>query len=192
MSLESKDRQEVPLAEELAFLDHYLAIQKIRFGDHLRVVHRCAPEVNYASVPSMFIQPLVENAIRHGISRRASGGTASVRASRWASRLEIRVMDDGRGIATGLDAGEFGGIGFVDYAATHCGAASQWGRAVLRSQSRRRRDGSRDFVAVAARWRGRQWTRVRLNQFTSWWRMMSCRRGSGSSTCWRRTRRWRQ
>jgi hypothetical protein len=66
MSLESKDRQEVPLAEELAFLEHYLEIQKIRFGDQLRVVLDVAPEVRYAAVPSMFIQPLVENAIRHG------------------------------------------------------------------------------------------------------------------------------
>ena len=88
MSLESKDRQEVPLAEELAFLEHYLEIQKIRFGDQLRVVIDVAPEVKYAAVPSMFIQPLVENAIRHGISRRASGGTLTVRAKALGDRLE--------------------------------------------------------------------------------------------------------
>ena len=74
MSLETKDRQEVPLAEEMAFLDHYLEIQKIRFGDQLSVQIEVAPEVRYASVPSFFLQPLVENAIRHGISRRVSGG----------------------------------------------------------------------------------------------------------------------
>jgi two-component system, LytTR family, sensor kinase len=72
LSLESKSRQEVPLAEEMAFLEHYLAIQKIRFGDHLRIETQIAPEVKYASVPCLFVQPLVENAIRHGISRRAS------------------------------------------------------------------------------------------------------------------------
>src|SRR5271166_2582695 len=68
MSLETKDRQEVPLSEEMAFLDHYLAIQKIRFGNKLNVEIDVAPEVRYASVPSLIIQPLVENAIRHGIS----------------------------------------------------------------------------------------------------------------------------
>ena len=101
MSLESKDRQEVPLAEELAFIDHYLEIQKIRFGDQLRVVMDIAPEVKYAAVPSMFIQPLVENAIRHGISRRASGGTIIVRAKPLGERLEIRVIDDGVGLPLG-------------------------------------------------------------------------------------------
>jgi two-component system, LytTR family, sensor kinase len=101
MSLESKDRQEVPLAEELAFLEHYLEIQKIRFGDQLRVVMDVAPEVKYAAVPSMFIQPLVENAIRHGISRRAAGGTLIVRAKPLGDRLEIRVMDDGVGLPLG-------------------------------------------------------------------------------------------
>jgi two-component system, LytTR family, sensor kinase len=101
MSLESKDRQEVPLAEELAFLEHYLEIQKIRFGDQLRVVMDVAPEVKYAAVPSMFIQPLVENAIRHGISRRAAGGTLIVRAKPLGDRLEIRVLDDGVGLPLG-------------------------------------------------------------------------------------------
>jgi len=98
LSFESKDRQEVPLAEEMAFLEHYLAIQKIRFGDHLRIETQIASEVKYASVPSLFIQPLVENAIRHGISRRASGGTVIVSAHRDGNRLEIRVLDDGVGL----------------------------------------------------------------------------------------------
>ncbi len=98
MSLESKDRQEVPLAEELAFLDHYLAIQKIRFGDQLRIEIKIAPEVRYAAVPSLFIQPLVENAIRHGISRRASGGTVTISAAPIGGCLAIRVLDDGVGL----------------------------------------------------------------------------------------------
>jgi two-component sensor histidine kinase len=108
MSLESKDRQEVPLAEELAFLEHYLEIQKIRFGDQLKVLMDIAPEVKYATVPSMFIQPLVENAIRHGISRRASGGTVTVKAAEENGQLEVRVMDDGVGLPLGwtLEAAE--------------------------------------------------------------------------------------
>jgi len=111
MSLESKDRQEVPLAEELAFLEHYLEIQKIRFGDQLRVVMDIAPEVKYAAVPSMFIQPLVENAIRHGISRRASGGTLVVRAKPLGDRLEVRVMDDGVGLPLGWTLESSEGLG---------------------------------------------------------------------------------
>ena len=98
MSLESKDRQEIPLAEEMAFLDHYLAIQKIRFGDQLKIEMKIAPEVRYAAVPSLFIQPLVENAIRHGISRRASGGTVTISAAPIGGCLAIRVLDDGVGL----------------------------------------------------------------------------------------------
>jgi len=111
LSLESKDRQEVPLAEEMAFLEHYLAIQKIRFGDHLRIETQIAPEVKYASVPCLFIQPLVENAIRHGISRRASGGTVIVSANRVGNRLGIRVLDDGLGLPVGWTLENSGGVG---------------------------------------------------------------------------------
>ena len=111
LSLESKDRQEVPLAEEMAFLEHYLAIQKIRFGDHLRIETQIAAEVKYASVPCLFVQPLVENAIRHGISRRASGGTVIVSAQRDGDRLGIRVLDDGVGLPAGWTLENSGGTG---------------------------------------------------------------------------------
>ena len=111
LSLESKDRQEIPLAEEMAFLEHYLAIQKIRFGDHLRIDTQITPEVKYASVPCLFVQPLVENAIRHGISRRASGGTVTVSANRDGNRLEIRVVDDGVGLPAGWTLENSGGLG---------------------------------------------------------------------------------
>ncbi len=82
LSLDARDRQEIPLAEELAFLDHYVAIQKIRFSDNLRIDIQVAADVKYALVPSLIVQPLVENAIRHGISPRASGGTVTVIAER--------------------------------------------------------------------------------------------------------------
>ncbi|MFL6450028.1 MAG: sensor histidine kinase [Bryobacteraceae bacterium] len=111
LSLASKDRQEIPLAEEIAFLERYLAIQKIRFGDHLRIETQIAPEVKYASVPCLFVQPLVENAIRHGISRRASGGTVVVSAHRDGNRLDIRVIDDGVGLPKGWTLENSGGVG---------------------------------------------------------------------------------
>jgi LytS/YehU family sensor histidine kinase len=111
LSLETRDRQEIPLAEEMAFLEHYLAIQKIRFGDNLHVERCIAPEVRYASVPSLVIQPLVENAIRHGISGRAEMGTVTVSAQRIKDSLEIRVLDDGVGLPEGWAMDTSAGLG---------------------------------------------------------------------------------
>ena len=101
LSLDARDKQEIPLAEELAFLDHYVSIQKIRFAENLRIEIQAAPEVKYALVPCLIVQPLVENAIRHGISRRASGGTVTVTAERDQNQVEIRVADDGVGLPPG-------------------------------------------------------------------------------------------
>jgi LytS/YehU family sensor histidine kinase len=111
LSLETRDRQEIPLAEELAFLDHYLAIQKIRFGDRLKVETRISEDVRYAAVPSLFIQPLVENAIRHGISCRSSGGTVIVSAESAEKQLRIRVLDDGVGLPPGWTLEGSAGLG---------------------------------------------------------------------------------
>jgi signal transduction histidine kinase len=101
LSLDARDRQEIPLVEELAFLDHYVAIQKIRFAENLRIEIQVSPEVKYALVPCLIVQPLVENAIRHGISRRGSGGAVTVTAGRAANQVEIRVVDDGVGLPPG-------------------------------------------------------------------------------------------
>jgi signal transduction histidine kinase len=111
LSLDARDRQEIPLAEELAFLDHYVAIQKIRFSESLRIDIRVAPEVKYALVPSLIVQPLVENAIRHGISRRASGGTVTVTADRGLDQIEILVADDGAGLPPGWTLETSAGMG---------------------------------------------------------------------------------
>jgi two-component system, LytTR family, sensor kinase len=111
LSLEARDRQEVPLAEEMAFLDHYTAIQRIRFGSSLRIETHIAPEVKYALVPCLIVQPLVENAIRHGISRRASGGAVTVTAVRSAEQVEIRVIDDGVGLPPGWTLENSTGLG---------------------------------------------------------------------------------
>ena len=111
LSLESRGRQTIPLAEELAFLDHYLAIQRIRFGDHLRIDLQIDAGVRYASVPSLLLQPLVENAIRHGLSRRGSGGTVIVSARRVEERLDIRVLDDGVGLPDGWTLEATSGLG---------------------------------------------------------------------------------
>ncbi len=111
LSLESKDRQEVPLSEELAFMDHYLAIQKLRFGDRLNVEMRIAPEVKFASVPSLFLQPLAENAIRHGLSGRMAAGSLEIEAQRSGNFVEIRVLDDGVGLPPGWQFDKCSGLG---------------------------------------------------------------------------------
>ncbi len=110
-SLDAGNRQEVCLADEIAFLDHYLAIQKIRFAGNLRVELDVQPEVEQAIVPSLFMQPLVENAIRHGISPCASGGAVTVTARRVDDRLEIRVRDDGVGLPQGWSLAAGSGLG---------------------------------------------------------------------------------
>jgi two-component system, LytTR family, sensor kinase len=111
LSLESKDKQEVPLAEEMEFLEHYVAIQKIRFGEHLKIEVAVSSEARTALVPSLFLQPLVENAIRHGVSRRASGGTVEISAARVDGRVKIRVADDGVGLPSGWDLQTSAGLG---------------------------------------------------------------------------------
>jgi two-component system, LytTR family, sensor kinase len=97
-SLTSRSRHVVPLAEELACLDHYLAIQKIRFGDRLCVRITLSADVNHALVPSMLLQPLVENAIRHGLAPRSGGGTVSIGVERSGDTLHVKVLDDGVGL----------------------------------------------------------------------------------------------
>jgi two-component system, LytTR family, sensor kinase len=111
LSLDSKDRQEVTVTEELAFLDHYLAIQRIRFGDHLRIETDVAPDVRHAAVPSLILQPLVENAVRHGLASRAAGGTVTITARTAGDRLEIRVQDDGVGLPNGWTLETGAGVG---------------------------------------------------------------------------------
>jgi two-component system, LytTR family, sensor kinase len=111
LSLNSQGVHEISLAEELAFLDHYLAIQRIRFGDTLKIEMRIAPDVTNALVPSLFIQPLVENSIRHGISRRARGGSIVLCAQRVEERLHIQVLDDGVGLPAGWSFDNHTGVG---------------------------------------------------------------------------------
>lgn len=111
LSLDPARRQTIPLADELAFLDHYLAIQKIRFGDKLNVVITVAAGVERALVPSMFVQPLVENAIRHGLSPRAAGGMVAITAARVGERVVVTVRDDGVGLPPGWSTPGSEGVG---------------------------------------------------------------------------------
>jgi signal transduction histidine kinase len=111
LSLRNAGEQEVPLGRELEVLEHYLEIQQIRFPDRLGVTFAVDPEVRQALVPNFILQPLVENAIRHGISPRATPGRIEVGAVRRDGVLALRVSDDGVGLhpAAGVRRGE--GIG---------------------------------------------------------------------------------
>jgi len=96
MSLNLGDAHEVALSEELRFVMTYLEIQRARFGDRLRVILDADESLRGARVPPLILQPLVENAIRHGIGPRKSGGTITVRAARHGD-LVLTVADDGEG-----------------------------------------------------------------------------------------------
>ena len=111
MSLESSGIQITCLSRELEFVAGYLEIEKIRLGERLRVLFDVAPETLDAQVPSLLVQPLVENAIRHGISRLSSGGTIWITASHEGHNLCLRVRDNGPGRAKAADPPSGTGLG---------------------------------------------------------------------------------
>jgi LytS/YehU family sensor histidine kinase len=96
--LSTSSEQEVPLERELGLLDRYVAIQRVRFQDRLTVSCNIEDGVRAALVPSLLLQPLVENAIRHGISPRAGAGYVQVTARRLGDKLSISILDDGVGV----------------------------------------------------------------------------------------------
>lgn len=101
MSFENLEIQEIPLKQELEFLEKYLEIELTRFHDRLKVEMQISPDTLDASVPNMILQPLVENAIKHGIGPRSTGGKISIGASRENGHLALTVRDNGLGIPSG-------------------------------------------------------------------------------------------
>jgi two-component system LytT family sensor kinase len=89
----------VPLREEVEFIDNYLDIEVVRFGDKLRVVKDLAPESLEVMVPAMLLQPLVENSIKHGLASKVEGGSIHLRSRLSNSKLIIEIEDDGIGMA---------------------------------------------------------------------------------------------
>ena len=87
-----------PLREELAFIDNYMTIEMVRFGEKLRFVKEIDPETLDRMVPSMLLQPLIENSIRHGLATKVDGGMIRVRSYLADGRLHLMVEDDGVGI----------------------------------------------------------------------------------------------
>jgi two-component system, LytTR family, sensor kinase len=97
-ALENSDTQEVTLREELAFLERYLEIEQTRFGDRLKVNMEIASDTWDAQVPNLILQPLVENAIRHGIEPWSKPGCIELGARRAEDQLLLEVSDNGAGL----------------------------------------------------------------------------------------------
>jgi signal transduction histidine kinase len=114
-SLEQGDEQEVPLEKELALLNRYLEIMQIRFQGRLEVDMRVDGAVLGALVPTLILQPLVENAVKHGVSKVAGTGTIAVRAYRDEDdRLVLHVRDNGPGLDGGEDSPREEGVGLAN------------------------------------------------------------------------------
>jgi sensor histidine kinase YesM len=114
MSFETSDPV-VPLAEELTLLEPYLEIEQVRFKDRLQVMRRIDPDALDAEVPTLLLQPLVENAVRHGIAQRPGPGQVEIRARKDADRLEITVRDTGPGFqSSGGLASSRQGVGLAN------------------------------------------------------------------------------
>lgn len=119
ISLRQADRQLVRLAEELDFLDAYLDIQRARHGDRLEVVWDVDPELAGAEVPHLVLQPLVENAVRHGVEKALCGGLGAtgridIIARERTGSLILEVLDDGPGPGTDGAEGEVEGVGLAN------------------------------------------------------------------------------
>jgi two-component system, LytTR family, sensor kinase len=106
---------EVPLADELEWLGWYLQIMQLRFGDRLTVSQQIAPDTLTLAVPRLILQPLVENALKHGPARHAGPASVTIAAQRDGARLRISVSDDGPGMEPS-GAGNGNGLGLTNTA----------------------------------------------------------------------------
>ena len=97
LSLDGRLPQEIALADELAFIDRYLELQRIRFSDRLDIGKTIDPATLQARVPSLLLQPIVENAVLHGVAAQRGPGRIDIRAAREGERLHLEVTDTGPG-----------------------------------------------------------------------------------------------
>lgn len=111
-TLQRRTPEKVPLTEELQILESYLAIQKVRFADRIQIEIDTTPEALRGLVPCFLLQPLVENAVRHGIERKKEGGLIQTKAAKVGDRLWMQVRDDGNGMS--LARADSHGIGLAN------------------------------------------------------------------------------
>jgi signal transduction histidine kinase len=109
--LEDTRTEEVPLHEELQFIERYLEIERVRFQDRLRVKIDVAEETLAAMLPNLLLQPLVENALRHGLARKVNPGTIEITGRKLSDRLILQVRDDGPGLS---DTARSAGVGLAN------------------------------------------------------------------------------
>jgi LytS/YehU family sensor histidine kinase len=113
MTLRNSGEQETTLEQELKFLECYLEIERLRFQDRLTTRIEAEPEAMDARVPNLFLQPIVENAIRHGVARQTSEGVVAISARRApGERLRVEVRDNGPGLAPKNGAAD--GVGLAN------------------------------------------------------------------------------
>jgi two-component sensor histidine kinase len=105
MSLNKLNVEEVSFQQELEFLNKYLEIEQTRFHDRLRIVKDIAPDTLDATVPNMILQPLIENAVKHGIAPLIEGGTIEIRSVRENGNLRVHICDDGIGVSGEISEG---------------------------------------------------------------------------------------
>ena len=98
-TLDGTSDQWLPLERELEMATEFLAISKVRYGDRLKVIEECEPEMKSVQVPAMLLQPLIENAVIHGIAEKPGACVLAVRCRRLQERLVIEISDDGAGSA---------------------------------------------------------------------------------------------
>jgi two-component system, LytTR family, sensor kinase len=113
-SLDSVEEQEIPLGRELQFIRAYIGIEQKRFGDRLRMEEDVPEELAKALIPALLLQPLVENAIRHGIEPQRAPGLIYVRVRREGERLNLLVRDNGKGLLARASGPERSGIGLAN------------------------------------------------------------------------------
>ena len=111
LSLEHADEQEIQLDRELMFVDRYIQLQLVRFADRLDVRVDADHEVRTAAVPTFLLQPLIENAIRHGVAKLTTPGVIALSAWRDNDRLHVRVGDNGPGLPAGWSLETHAGVG---------------------------------------------------------------------------------
>lgn len=115
LTLSSSQRQEIPLGEELEFLRSYLAIENIRFQDRLNVTMTIEPGTLRIPVPNLVLQPIVENAIKHGVAPRRSAGQIEIEAQQNNGILKVRVRDNGPGLSkSGKNTPPRNGVGLAN------------------------------------------------------------------------------
>ena len=116
-TLEHSSRQEIELREELNFIKLYLSIQQMRFSDRLRTEFNIDPAMATALVPNLILQPLTENALRHGIANSAETGVVGISSTVQNGHLRLMVYDNGAGLRDGWQLKGSAGIGLANTAA---------------------------------------------------------------------------